>query len=58
MNKKAVIKTLGMTKWFIKNSWTFIVSKPVDIIKFFKGFIPAGMKFARITYKSFLEELS
>lgn len=52
-NLKAIVKTIGRTKWFIKNSWIYIVDKPVNIMKFFRGVIPAWIKFSKIIYKDY-----
>jgi len=53
MNRsKSTIKALGMTGWFLKNSWSYIVTKKLSSkVKFLKGLIPAWAKFTIATYK-------
>ena len=55
MNRvKAAVKAVGMTKWFIKTSWSYITTKSLQSkVEFITGLIPAWLKFTHATYKDF-----
>lgn len=49
---KHFIFALSMTKWFFVKSWSFIVtSNPKGKIEFFKGIIPAWVRFTYYVYR-------
>tara|TARA_R110002020_G_scaffold465655_2_gene687201 strand:+ start:674 stop:850 length:177 start_codon:yes stop_codon:yes gene_type:complete len=51
---KSIIKSLLMTKWFIKTSWGYITTKHFNSkVEFFAGLLPAWFKFTVATYKDF-----
>ncbi len=55
MNRiKAAIKALGMSYWFVKKSWCYVVTKKVvSKVFFFTWVIPAWIRFTFLTYKDY-----
>jgi len=55
MNRlNALTKAVAMTPWFVKNSWSFVVTKRFSSkVEFITGLIPAWFRFTCLTYKDF-----
>jgi hypothetical protein len=51
MNRaKSLISSIGMTKWFLINSWSYMGHSRLE---FFKGVVPAWFRFTVLTYSDF-----
>lgn len=51
---ESIIKSLGMTKWFIVESWKYIATKHLSSrIEYVTGLIPAWSRFIMATYKDY-----
>ncbi len=49
---KSIVKALLMSKWFVKTSWGYIVTKNFESkVEYFLGVIPAWVRFTIATYK-------
>jgi hypothetical protein len=49
---KSAVKSIMMTKWFIKTSWQYINTNRVSSkVEFFVGVVPAWARFVAATYK-------
>ena len=49
---KAALKAVAMTGWFVRASWSYIVTKRFGSkVEFFTGLLPAWVRFTHYTYK-------
>jgi hypothetical protein len=49
---KSAVKSICMTKWFIKTSWQYINTNSISSkAEFFIGIVPAWIRFTIATYK-------
>jgi hypothetical protein len=49
---KSAVKSICMTKWFIKTSWQYINTNSIrSKVEFFIGIVPAWVRFTIATYK-------